>query len=69
MNQNGRPLEKEDNLTLLINKMMQYSIEPRIRKYVKGYTFLSFARNYKKIIGYRTTCCESGFQNVVHKPN
>ena len=48
MNQNGRPLEKEDNLTLLINKMMQYSIEPRIREYVKGYTFLSFARKYKK---------------------
>ena len=48
MNQNGRPLEKEGNLTLLINKMMQYSIEPRIREYVKGYTFLSFVRKYKK---------------------
>ena len=24
----------------------QYSIEPRTRKYVKGYGFLSFARNF-----------------------
>ena len=28
--------------------MTQYSIEPRTRKYVKGYGFLSFARKYKK---------------------
>ena len=28
--------------------MRQYSIEPRTRKYVKGYGFLSFARKYKK---------------------
>ena len=28
--------------------MTQYSIEPRTRKYVKGYGFLSFARRYKK---------------------
>ena len=28
--------------------MRQYSIEPRIRKYVKGYGFLSFARKCKK---------------------
>ena len=28
--------------------MTQYSIEPRTRKYVKGYEFLSFARKYKK---------------------
>ena len=28
--------------------MMLYSIEPRTRKYVKGYGFLSFARKYKK---------------------
>ena len=26
--------------------MMRYSIEPRFRKYVKGYGFLSFARNF-----------------------
>ena len=28
--------------------MMQYSIEPRTRKYVKGYGFLLFARKYQK---------------------
>ena len=28
--------------------MMQYSNEPRTRKHVKGYGFLSFARKYKK---------------------
>ena len=28
--------------------MMPYSIEPKTRKYVKGYGFLSFARKYKK---------------------
>ena len=26
--------------------MMRYSIEPGFRKYVKGYGFLSFARNF-----------------------
>ena len=25
---------------------MRYSIEPRERRYVKGYVFLSFARNF-----------------------
>ena len=28
--------------------MRGYSIEPKTRKYVKGYRFLSFARKYKK---------------------
>ena len=28
--------------------MQQYSVEPRTRKYVKGYKFLSFSRKYKK---------------------
>ena len=28
--------------------MRRYSIEPRTRKYIKGYGFLSFARKYKK---------------------
>ena len=28
--------------------MKRYSIEPRTRKYAKGYEFLSFARKYKK---------------------
>ena len=26
--------------------MMRYSIEPRFRKYVKGYSFLSFAKKF-----------------------
>ena len=30
--------------------MTQYSIEPRTRKYVKGYGFLSFARKYEKLL-------------------
>ena len=30
---------------------MQYSIVPRTRKYVKGYQFLSFARNLSNIYG------------------
>ena len=28
---------------------MRYSIEPRTRKYLKGYEFLSFAKKYKTI--------------------
>ena len=28
--------------------MQGYSIEPRTRKYINGYGFLSFARKYKK---------------------
>ena len=28
--------------------MTRYSTEPRTRKYVEGYEFLSFARKYKK---------------------
>ena len=27
---------------------MRYSVEPRTRKYVEGYGFLSFPRKYKK---------------------
>ena len=30
--------------------MTQYSIEPRTRKYVKGFGFLLFARKYEKRI-------------------
>ena len=30
---------------------MRYSTEPRLRKYVKGYGFLSFARNFGNIYG------------------
>ena len=28
--------------------MMRYSIEPRTRKYVKGFGFLSFSKKYEK---------------------
>ena len=43
--------------------MQQYSIEPRTRKYVKRYQFLSFARKYKKtIIEYTARCCKNCFQ-------
>ena len=44
--------------------MTRYSIEPKTRKYVKGYGFLSFARKYKKQI------LERGLnapKKVVHK--
>ena len=43
--------------------MTHYSIEPRTRKYVKGYGFLSLARKYKKNIGYRTR----SFKNSIPK--
>ena len=36
--------------------MTQYSVEPRTRKYFKGYELLSFSRKYKKTIGYRDRC-------------
>ena len=39
-----------DNYWLII-KMMRYSTEPRFRKYVKGYGFLSFARNFDNKFG------------------
>ena len=31
--------------------MTPYSVQPRDRKFVKGYGFLSFAKNMGKIIG------------------
>ena len=31
--------------------MIRYSTEPRFRKYVKGYGFLSFAKNFGKKYG------------------
>ena len=34
---------------------MRYSIEPRDRRYVKGYRFLSFARNIGKNISNKYT--------------
>ena len=54
--QNNQPLEIKDriNLTLVIEYTrfhrikIRYSIEPRVRIYVKGYGFLSFAKNIGK---------------------
>ena len=40
-----------DEMQLLLNFhciKMRYSIEPRERRYVKGYGFLSFAKNISK---------------------
>ena len=44
--------------------MTRYSIEPKTRKYVKGYGFLSFARKYKKQILERGL---NASKKVVHK--
>ena len=48
--QKSRPLEVEDkiNVILIIKYYikMRYSIDPRKRIYVKGYGFMSFARNF-----------------------
>ena len=51
--QTSKPLELEDkiNITLIIKLSgliikMRYSIEPKERRYAKGYGFLSFARNF-----------------------
>ena len=51
----NKPLEVEDkiNLILIINMdiiKISYAIDPRDRRYVKGYGFLSFARNIGKNI-------------------
>ena len=45
--QSSKPLEVEDKttLTLLTLIKIRYSIESRERRYVKGYGFLSFAKN------------------------
>ena len=51
--------------------MKRYFIEPRARKYLEGYGFLSFdenfSNNYKKNIGYRNRYLKNCFQKVVHK--
>ena len=44
--------------------MTRYSIEPRTRKYVKGYGFLSFARKYKKQL---LNTGQDASNKVVHK--
>ena len=48
--------------------MRRYSIESRIRKYVKGYGFLSFARKYKKqVLDTGLDAVKAGSKKVVHK--
>ena len=52
--------------------MTRYSIEPKTRKYVKGYEFLSFARdlskNYRKqLLGTKLDVLKTAPKKVVHK--
>ena len=48
--------------------MRQYSIEPRTKKYVKGYGFLSFARKYKKqLLDTGLDSLKTASKKVVHK--
>ena len=52
--------------------MTQYSIEPRTKKYVKGYGFLSIARNFstkyrKKILDTGLDDLKTVSKKVVHK--
>ena len=43
--------------------MMQYSIERRTRKYIKGYEFVSFARKHrKKLLDTELDCFKNCFQ-------
>ena len=47
--------------------MRKYFIEPRTRKYVKAYGFLSFARKYKKLLDKRLVSLRTASQEIVHK--
>ena len=52
--------------------MTHYSTEPRTRKYVKGYEFLSFARNLtdkyrKQLLNTELDSLKITPENVVHK--
>ena len=56
--------------------MTHYSIEPRTRKYIKGYGFLSFGRNLSNkyikqlmdnAIKKRTLCFKKCYKKVAHK--
>ena len=48
--------------------MKWYSTEPRTRKYVKGYGFLSFARKYRKqLMDNGLDALKTAFKKVVHK--
>ena len=51
---------------------MRYSIEPRMRKYVKGHGFLSFARNLcnnyrKQLLNTGLDALRTASKKVVHK--
>ena len=48
--------------------MRRYSIEARIRKYVKGYGFLSFARKFEKqLLDTGLDSLKTASKKVVHK--
>ena len=48
--------------------MMQFSVEPRARKYVKGYGFLSFVRKYKKqLLGTELDAVNTASRTAVNK--
>ena len=52
--------------------MQRFSIEPRARKYVRGYRFLSFARKYKKtywilLLDTGLNSLKTASKKVVHK--
>ena len=48
--------------------MERYSIEPRTKKYVKGYGFLSFSRKYKKqLLDTGLDAVKSASKKVLHK--
>ena len=50
--------------------MRRYSIEPKTRKYVKGYGFLSFAGKYKKqLLDTGPDSLKTPSKKVVHKAN
>ena len=52
--------------------MQRFSIEPRARKYVRGYRFLSFARKYKRtywilLLDTGLNSLKTASKKVVHK--
>ena len=49
--------------------MQLHSIEPRTKKYVKEYGFLSFERKYKKLLDTGLDYLKIASQKVVHKAN
>ena len=49
--------------------MQRHSIEPRTKKYVKEYGFLSFERKYKNLLDTGLDYLKIASQKVVHKAN